>query len=261
MPPKLPPQDEAWRAIFAAYKIDQHDFETAPFYLSAKEIASVTQNFDQTNQREPRLLCKQDSRADQPALFKKLGLFVLPVKNGHYALIKGEGYVDIPPIEGLNTYSSKLNFPLVTATAGNSEMQHLDFAYATSLIRSFMDDPSLVLTIRGRKYTPKFTFRVGQQTIVAESVQTEVDAGYEGQEQVVLVEAKNTKLDNILIRQLYYPFRQWQGVLKAKQVDKPVFTVFFEKAGDEYHLWQFKFEDERDYNSIKLVRSQKFRIT
>jgi hypothetical protein len=69
-------------------------------------------------------------------------------------------------------------------------MQHLDYAYAASLIRTFTEDPSLVLTIRGRKYTPEFEFYVGKQPIKVSSVQTEVDAGYEGKNQVVLVEAK-----------------------------------------------------------------------
>ncbi len=38
-------------------------------------------------------------------------------------------------------------------------MQHLDFAYASSLIRTFMEDDTLVLTIRGRKYTPELLLK------------------------------------------------------------------------------------------------------
>lgn len=34
-------------------------------------------------------------------------------------------------------------------------MQHLDFAYASSLIRTFLEDEYLFLTIRGRKYSGK----------------------------------------------------------------------------------------------------------
>ena len=80
--------------------------------------------------------------------------FLLPVKNGYYNIIKGEGYVDIPEIKKeVEFYSSKLDFQLDTSKIGDSEMQHLDYAYAASLIRTFMDDPSLVLTIRGRKYS------------------------------------------------------------------------------------------------------------
>jgi hypothetical protein len=134
-------------------------------------------------------------------------------------------------------------------------MQHLDFAYATSLVRSFAQDESLVLTIRGRKFTPQFSFKVGSHAITAESVQTEVDAGYEGKGQVVLVEAKNSKTTNVIIRQLFYPFRQWQ-----QHTRKPVKTLFFEKRKNHYSLWQFMFDDPNDYNSIRLERSQCFEI-
>jgi len=152
---------------------------------------------------------------------------------------------------------SKLDFELETSQIGNSEMQHLDFVYASSLVRSFLEDESLVLTIRGRKYTPKFRFYAGQhkQLITAESVQTEVDAGYEGRNQIVLIEAKNSVTKNIIIRQLYYPFRQWQIHTKKK-----VNILFFEKRKDVYSLWEFGFADENDYNSIELLKSAKFEI-
>ena len=60
-------------------------------------------------------------------------------------------------------------------------MQHLDRAYALSLVRHFVGDDSLVLTIRGRKYTPAFSFVTGKFQIDTEGVQTEVDGGYEGE--------------------------------------------------------------------------------
>lgn len=102
---------------------------------------------------------------------------MLPTKNGEYAIIKGEGYIDIPDITSKALkYESKLEFDLDTSKVGNSEMQHLDFAYASSIIRTFTEDDTLVLTIRGRKYTPKFSFYVGNTLIEVESVQTEVDA-------------------------------------------------------------------------------------
>ncbi|MCG2689993.1 hypothetical protein L6252_01805, partial [Candidatus Parcubacteria bacterium] len=88
-------------------------------------------------------------------------------------------------------------------------------------------------------------------------VQTEIDAGYEGKNQIVLIEAKNFSATNIIIRQLFYPFRQWQ-----EQTKKKVITLFFDKENkeDAYSIWQFEFENPKDYNSIKLVRSGKFRI-
>ncbi len=245
-----------WLSIFDKYGIHKHDFNKSPFEITAKQIKTATAHFDATSEKEARVLCKQDSREDRPEVFADNGLFILPTKNGIYSIIKGEGYVDIPAITtGTKVYKSKLDFELETSKIGNSEMQHLDYAYANSLIRTFMEDESLVLTIRGRKYTPEFDFKVGKFLISQKSVQTEVDAGYEGKTQIALIEAKNTVSTNTIIRQLYYPYRQWQ-----QQVTKKVNMLFFEKREEEYLIWQFTFKNINDYNSIELVRSANFEI-
>ncbi len=240
--------------------MDKHDFSKSPFILTADQIKAVCQDFKKTAEKEVRILCKQDSREDRPQIFKDNGLFILPTHNGVYAIIKGEGYVDIPEIiTPIKDYHKKLDFELTSSSIGDSEMQHLDYAYANSIIRTFMDDESLVLTIRGRKYTPMFTFNVEGQTIDVSSVQTEVDAGYEGRNSIVLIEAKNSSTNNTIIRQLYYPYRQWQD-----NCGKKVYTLFFEKRiineAKIYYIWQFEFENPKDYCSIKLVKSDRFRI-
>ena len=247
---------ESWRKICADHGILAHDFASAPFLLSAAQIKASCQNFTKTSEKEVRILCKQDSRADRPEVFEENGLFLLPVRNGVYAVIKGEGYVDIPEIQSAPIpYESKLPFALDTSTVGDSEMQHLDLAYATSLIRSFAEDDTLVLAIRGRKYTPQFSFRAGagKTLIEVQSVQTEVDAGYEGKNKLVLVEAKNAATTNTIIRQIYYPYRQWQ-----RHTGKQVLLLFFEKRGKEYCLWEFVFDDSADYNSARCARSARY---
>ncbi len=250
-------RDQSWNAIFNEYKIHKHNFKNEPFYISADQIKTATRQFRETKDREPRLLCKHDTREKRPSVFVENNLFLLPVKNGYYAIIKGEGYIDIPTVENLEKieYKSKLDFHLDTFIDADSQIQHIDYAYASSLVRSFIADPSLVLTIRGRKYTPNFEFNVNGQHIKVESVQTEVDAGYEGKNQVVLIEAKNSGAMNTIIRQLYYPFRQWQ-IHSTKKVK----SLFFEKKGKYYSFWQFEFDDENDYNSIRLVKSAKYEI-
>ncbi|MFA6490786.1 MAG: hypothetical protein WCT43_02790, partial [Candidatus Magasanikbacteria bacterium] len=227
-----------------------------PFYLSAKDIKKSVQDFKNTSEKEVRILCKMDTRESVPDIMKKNGLILLPVKNKFYVIVKGEGYVDIPDIKGdAEIYNTKLDFDLDTTKIGNSEMQHLDFAYASSLIRTFMQDPSLVLTIRGRKYTPEFTYKVGNNIVETKGVQTEVDAGYEGKNKVVLIEAKNSSTKNTIIRQLYYPYRQW-----SEHTKKKVFLLFFEKRVDEYLIWQYEFTDKNNYDSIKLAKSKKYKI-
>lgn len=169
--------------------------------------------------------------------------------------------MDIPSIQTLaEPYYSELDFPLITSEIGDSEMQHLDYAYANSVIRNFANDDSLVLTIRGRKYTPKFEFRVGENLVSVKGVQTEIDAGFEGRNQVVLIEAKKLSESNTIIRQLYYPFKQWRHHLYERGAEKDVSIVFFEKVGGEFRLWQFRFKDESDYNSIELVKTRRYEL-
>jgi hypothetical protein len=248
--------NESWSKIFNDYNILDHNFDESPFELSAQNIKTACQNFTDVNQKEVRVLCKQDTRTDRPQIFIDNGLFLLPIKNGNYIILRGEGYVDIPAITtDIKEYNSKLDFKLDTSEIGNSEMQHLDFAYASSLIRTFMEDDSLVLTIRGRKYTPAFSFNVGTQTIETQSVQTEVDAGYEGRDKIVLIEAKNSSTNNTIIRQLFYPYKQWK-----LHTQKDVFLLFFEKRGDVFNIWQYGFDNEFDYNSIYLIKSDRYRI-
>lgn len=246
----------SWKQIFDDNKILEHDFSKGPFSISAEQIKKSVQKFEKTGEKEVRILCKIDSREDLPEIMRENGLFLMPIKNGHYVIVRGEGFMDIPDIEEApEVYHTKLDFELDTSIIGNSEMQHLDFAYASSLIRTFMEDPSLVLTIRGRKYTPSFSYKIGDSTLETTSVQTEVDAGYEGREQVVLIEAKNSSTKNTIIRQLYYPYRQW-----SEHTAKKVIPLFFEKRGSDYLIWQYEFTDKNDYNSVRLVRSKKFKI-
>lgn len=248
--------DVSWKKIFSDYDILKHNFSKTPFIISAEQIKNATHSFKKTGEKEVRILCKQDCREDRAEVFIRNDLFLLPVKNGAYAIVRGEGYLDIPNITNVvQVYHSKLDFKLDTSIIGNSEMQHLDFAYASSLVRTFLDDPTLVLTIRGRKYTPGFSFRVGKQLIEVKGVQTEVDAGYEGKEQIALIEAKNCATSNVIIRQLFYPYRQWSHYTKKK-----VITLFFEKIADCYCLWQFEFRNKDDYSSVYLIKSCKYKI-
>lgn len=254
-------KDKSWEKICEETGMLNHDFSIAPFELTALEIKSACQNFRKNGEKEPRILCKQDTRDSRPQLFKDKGLYILPKHNGTYYILKGEGYIDIPDITTpILTYHKKLDFELISSEIGDSEMQHLDYAYANSLIRTFMEDESLVLTIRGRKYTPSFSCIASGFNLNISSVQTEVDAGYEGRDKIVLIEAKNSENTDTIIRQLYYPYRQWQD-----QTRKIVYPLFFEKREIEgekiYYIWQFEFVDKNNYNSIRLVKSARYRIS
>ncbi len=246
----------SWQKIFDDYDILNHNFEKAPFILTAEMIKVSCQNFKKTAEKEVRILCKQDSTKDLPDIMKENGLFLLPVNNWTYNIIKWNWYIEIPDIiTETEIYNSKLWFELESSKIWNSEMQHLDFAYASSLIRTFMEDSTLVLTIRWRKYTPEFDFKVWKNQINVKSVQTEVDAGYEWKDRIVLIEAKNSTTKDTIIRQLFYPYRKWL-IETSKKVD----LLFFEKRWKVFYIWQYAFTNDYDYNSIELVKSKKYII-
>ena len=136
--------DKSWKKIYDDTKMGEHNFSKEAFILSAKQIKESCQDFKRTAEKEVRILCKQDSREDRPLVFQENNLFILPKHNGEYYIIQGEGYMDIPDITTpIKEYKSHLDFELKSSQVGDSEMQHLDFAYANSLVRTFMEDPSL----------------------------------------------------------------------------------------------------------------------
>lgn len=102
-----------WKSIFDAYKIHRHNFLKSPFIITAEQIKKATTRFARTTEREVRMLRKQDTRESRPQVFVGNDLFILPVKNGVYAILQGEGYVDIPEIKQPATlYKSSLELSL-----------------------------------------------------------------------------------------------------------------------------------------------------
>src|SRR2546426_8943448 len=84
----------------------------------------------QLSGEEPRIMAKMDSRKDLPEVFRENGVFVLPITNRSYALVRGKGYHDLEPIYSAPAnFPSTLPYPLVSSTVGLSEMQYVDLAY------------------------------------------------------------------------------------------------------------------------------------
>lgn len=70
-----------------------------------------------------------------------------------------------------------------------------------------------------------------------------------------IVEAKNTSVDDFLIRQLYYPFRLW-----TTKTRKEVIPLFMTYSNEVFSFYKFKFASKMLYNSIELVSEHKFQI-
>lgn len=207
--------------------------------------------------REPRLMMKFDHSFQLPPALRAEGKFILPLRNGLYAILKGQGYHRPEPCPPPLEFPRRNTFHLETSESGVSEMQHLDLAFNTGLFAEFTGQPVLYPTLRGRKYSPAFSFTVGPHRLDVESVQIEIDQGYEGPDCIIVVEAKIGECEDFHLRQLYYPYRAWRE-RSAKHV-RPVFFTF-EPGSGLYRFREYAFDPDEVYQAPRLVKAAAYRL-
>lgn len=235
---------QAWEALLAGREWRSGD------RVTASEIRERTG-------LEPRLMAKFDHRDQLPGALARLGLFLLPTRNGEYTLVRGQGYHALEPCPPVQDFPSRAEFTLRTLEQGLSESQFLDLAYHAGVLSHFSGVPSLYPTIRGRKRAPRFSFQVAGLPLEVEGVQVEVDAGYEGPRDVLILEAKIGEPADFHLRQLYYPFRFWSTL-----TDKTVRPVFFTYEPREavIRLREYRFDPPDHYRGPVLVRAAAYRL-
>ena len=117
-----------------------------------------------------------------------------------------------------------------------------------------------VATFNGRMGTGEFEFVVDttrniKQKISVNNAQCEIDGGFENNDSVVIMEAKNVVHEDFHIRQLYYPYRLWKN-----KVNKPIRLVFSVYSNMIYRLFEYRFNILEDYSSIELVRTKNYSL-
>lgn len=193
---------ELWEKIFTA---KNYDLTTDLHFITADEIKQISL-------AEPRIMAKMDSSSDLPDVFKINGYFLLPVKNGEYAIVRGNGFHQLEAKGTLINHESRINFNLTTAGRGSSEMQYLDYSFNSGALENILGISPLYQSIRGREYSKQFRFVVNKTELNVGSVQLEVDSGLEGEDTIVLIEAKVKTPEDFIIRQLFYPYNHFKIV-------------------------------------------------
>lgn len=239
---------ELWEQIFST---KQFDTSLDLHHITATEIKAITG-------AEARIMAKMDSTSDLPPIFKKYGYFLLPIKNGHYAIVRGNGFHQLEPVTDAETHVSRIKFHLTTAGRGSSEMQYLDYSFNSGALEKIIGKNPLYQSIRGREYSKQFSFKVDKTNLDVSSVQLEVDSGLEGEDCIVLIEAKIDNPEDFIIRQLFYPYNQFKIIAPAKEIIPVFFT--YEPATKTYNFWIYEIPDITDYNSIRLLERKSIQI-
>ena len=244
--------DKGWVQLFRELNIP-HLLDTQGYVLlTADEIKSISG-------REPRLMVKFDTREYRPDTLKKADCTILPVRNGQYVIVRGDGYVRLPDVLTVRTFDSDPFERLQTLPRlCKSESQVIDVAAASGMLERFVDEAGLMLTIRGRLRSCPFGFTFHGASALkfqVNGVQVEVDAGYEG-DRIYLVEAKMGARDDFIVRQLYYPYRMWL----ESGISKPLVCLFLTYSNQVFSISEYRFDSPEVYNSITHVRTENFTL-
>lgn len=246
--------DEYWKEIFKKYDILKEIDEKGIYEISASEIKEF---------REPRLMVKFDYKNQLPEIFSENNLSILPITKGKYIISRFKAYHKLEKRENeirsfeFPEHIESLDFNNIT-----SEAQAINCAYITGIIQDFLEeDEGIYPTVQGRMGSGEFNFNIvdtdtsNRINVNIKNSQIEIDGAYEGLNFLSLIEAKIEYPENFLVRQLYYPFRTWNNC-----IDKEVKTIFLIYSNGIFSLYEYSFEDEDCYNSLKLTKQESYSI-
>lgn len=240
--------DIAWEKLFNKYNILMQINKNGMYQISASQIKEF---------REPRLMAKFDHQINLPQIFKDNNLSILPITRGDYLISNFKTYHSFEPDKNeiikfsLPNHIQSLDYNNIT-----SEAIAINCSFATGILKDFLEDDELIPTVSGRMSSGNFQYNIdmhnkNKRNITIKNSQIEIDAAFEGIHSLTIIEAKRDLSKDFLIRQLYYPYRLWKN-----KITKPVRTVFLVYTNGLYKLYEYKFQDTNNYNSLILVKQK-----
>ncbi|MFA8440040.1 type II restriction enzyme [Pueribacillus sp. YX66] len=244
--------NKAWDVLFERHNILQFIEQHGYFIIQAKEIKK---------EREPRLMAKFDHSKHLPKLFKENGLSILPISRSSYIIGEFDAYEKVEYDNSIKP--EQISFPpeITTIDPTNlySESSALHCAFVTGMIEDVLGEKAFQ-TISGRMSSQQFDFNIRMRSgfdhqITIKNSQVEIDGGYESISQFMLIEAKNQKVEDFLVRQLFYPYRLWK-----RKTNKRVKPIFFTYSNDIFSFFIYEFLNDERYNSLQLVEQKDYII-
>ncbi|WP_303011010.1 transcriptional regulator [uncultured Bacteroides sp.] len=243
--------DIAWEKIFEKYRILDR--------LANNERVSIS-SIDINQFREARLMTKFDHRSQLPKLFIDHKLSILPTSRGTYEIGTFETFCDFNKEDvGITTIDFPTFLESIDYKDITSESIAINCTFVSKILHDFTGEENLLPTVCGRMSSSLFDFTInsGKNSfkINVENSQIEIDGGYEGDNSLNLIEAKNYISDDFLIRQLYYPYRLW-----SNRITKRVRPIFLTYSNGIFHLREYEFTTPNLYNSIRLLQHKKYAV-
>ena len=246
--------NEAWVELIKKYDIENIVKRKGYFQINSKQIKEY---------KEPRLMAKWDSSDCLPKVLQDKHLNILPESRRSYVMGDFLLYQEIPELKEHVSKMAHVDLPeyeSIDIHHVHSEANAIHVMTLTGILDDFLQVERNVATFSGRMGTGNFDFYVdtfygGKQNIHVSKAQCEIDGGFENDDSVVIIEAKNVVHRDFHIRQLYYPYRLWK-----EKVKKPIRLVFSVYSNMIYRLFEYRFDEIEDYSSISLVKSKNYSL-
>jgi len=209
---------------------------------------------------------KYDSYKSLPHLLKKHGFFIIHLGQGEHAFVKGEGFHKFEEVTDIvdwdkftENYMDKIS---------KSEAQSASTAFNDQIIHDFLFDDinKDVLIHTARRAKTHYSFKIGYEKLDTGILQIEMDAVYECGDTIVPVEVKNIEHDDFEIRQLFSSmkyFEMWKekGIIPQNMKIRLLFMIRVRKKEKNYYkMYEYRFKDKNDPNSIELIKCKKYKI-
>lgn len=244
--PKKSGLDAAWEILFERHHILEEIDRAGRFTITSAAINTV---------KEARLMAKFDRSAQLPQIFRANRLSILPTARGEYVIGPFRTHREVVYSEVRPRVLEAPRLQTLDPSNLYSEAAALLYCFNSGMLAQELGSEGVCFTVNGRMSSGAFQFCVQDavdqgraHSISVVNAQVEIDAGYETPDCFCICEAKNMASEELLIRQLYYPWRLWTA-----RITKPVVPLFLVFSNDLFHAFRYRFDREEDYNSLALV--------
>ncbi|MCL5092267.1 MAG: hypothetical protein M1364_01225 [Candidatus Marsarchaeota archaeon] len=235
----------------------------APYYIFTND--DVKAACSQTKFKNPFDVTKVDSIYDLPKTMQEKSYFMFHLGGGTHAFIMGEGYHEFEKVSKENSITFPVK-PRIVDNIGESEAGSLSFIFNKGIIQDFLSVHNSSMNINiARRSRVTFDFKVGDKKLHIAGQQIEIDGIFDTEDgMIATVEAKNKANKDFEIRQLFMVQKYFDMLAEKKHIPEKIklHILFLVKLQHQniYRLYEYKFLDEDDMNSIRLVKAKEYNI-
>jgi hypothetical protein len=211
---------------------------------------------------------KLDSTEKFPSVLKEKDYFIIHIGGGKHKFVKGinNGFHSFEQIDENKIFEWKYRQSILNEF-DTSESNILSVGFNQRIIHDFLynDIVANPKMYGSRRTKATFNFKIGNEEIVANNLQMEIDLTTEYNGIVTVFEGKNNFPANFAVYQIYFPFLYYYNLkneneLKINNINCCYLLRKRENGQSTIRIYQYTFKNPYDMFSIQLVKSSQYNL-